>query len=520
MKLILFPFFFLFACACRDVNPPIDSLFGINSVKSYSNFQTIKTIQNAKVGATVFDLDNLVFRMYDGNFWNELKYNFDRKNVFIKLISDLNLTKPDFGNQIGLINNEWYIAVISGNNRYTWIRLPQNDFIKKAIVKGDSLNNIRLVISNTDKEKFAHDSKVFVKDDKIYVVYYCNDAINYEGDKEQKLRLCVINQKDLSSRKYFDICEPNKQYKNFRSFFEPIYTANYSFTKEGKIRFFFRVTILSKQTYCYRDFDPKTELFSEPQVSGLRLTVNTPKVEFNIDNILEYLKGKMKIDFGPEKNSMFLTSEPKIYNNKTYYCLTIGHFSSSKEHSFGTSVLLKIDELSDTFEIIGFIDLTKMPSQFSKQFVETAFEFYNGELIFIGRNDISGLLFSKSIDGGISFSSPISINEEYGYRTQNAKPLLYKTMDNRLAMIWNIDDPIINSMNRIVYGRNVMHIRICSGNDLFKNSLNTIIKSTSWCHYPSIFYNQGRYYLTITGDYRLKTKENVGDISLAIFNLN
>lgn len=477
------------------------------------SYQSILNLKKTIIGTIVFDTDNLALRYFDGLKWDFCS-NLKGNSPIKKNLINPDITKPDNITQIGWYNNNFYVAKSLTSKPY-WLKVEFNIETLSEITLGNQLEKSRIIVSNNSSERFAHDSKLLCFNGKGYLAYYANDDSDIEGDKNQVVRLSVFNLDKMSDKKNFDVFKPNFSYSKIQTNYLATYTPVIFLTKNNNIRILARLYVDNQESYYYRDFNPILNTFSEPRICRIKL--NDGKVEtFTTSNVEKYIDKLFPTSYKLQtsKNFMFIVSESVFKSNFQYLGLTIGEFTGDKYKNVGTTLLIRTGDDAETFELLGAPNPGDIDSRYNKQFVEGSFDFTsNNEISMLGRNDLCGLMVTYSIDGGKTFSKPISLNDEFGYNTKATKPLFKNLGDGRYLTMWNIQEDYFD--NKLGYGdRTVLDIRIGTNKNIVGNKVKARIRSYYGCHYPSIGEDISNYYITLTGDYRRITPKNVGDISI------
>jgi hypothetical protein len=381
--------------------------------------------------------------------------------------------------------------------------------INSAIKNGDLLMRKQVTVSKFDSEVYAHDSKLLIYNGIGYCAYYGNDSKSEEGDKAQSIRISVFDIKNPKERKIFDVFKEDYSYTTLKTDVnQPCYTPVIFVTEENKIRILCRISEKYIQKYCYRDFSPSTETFTDPQVCQLKEPNSENLVDFNISNIRSSVKFLFGEDYNLKTSFMFATSEPVKVNKSYFLGLTVGVFTADYKTDQGTTLLLKTNDQGKTFECIGAPDPRKISSEYNNQFVEGAFDFVNAkEIVMVGRNSLGGLFKSYSFDEGKSFDTPISLNDVCKFNTMAAKPNLIKIQKGGYLSLWNIKE---NFGNHNV--RTVLDINYSADENICNSKLKIRIKNEFGCHYPSLFVYNNEYYLTYTTDSRRFNEKSTGEI--------
>jgi hypothetical protein len=504
---------FLFSNCSVDNSAKNDNPVSVEEyIPPKMGYLSILKQMNPKTGSLIFDTDNVCLRYFDGKNW-ELISNLKGENEFRKSLNDVDNSIPDNLNQIGWYKNSWYVVKSTSVKPY-WLKVAYNYDFLPEIVLGDKLEKKRIIISDYN-EQFTHDSKIFIKDGVGYVAYYSNVLSKDEGEKNQAIRLVVFNLQNPLEKEFYNVFQPNYKYNSIKTDYLAAYTPIIFLTKENKIRILGRLCVNFAERYYFRDFDPVTKELSEPELCKIKNKDNS-LVDFNTKNVEKYVNNLFGIDFvvPKNKNFMFLVSENVFKGDYLYVGLTLGEFTADKLQNTGTTLLMRTKDDGKTFECMGAPDPSKIDSKYNKQFVEGAFDFTgDNEITMLGRNDVAGLMISTSIDGGMTFSNPISLNDEYGLNTKASKPLFKNMGNGNFLTIWNTQENYIDP-NAGYSDRTVLDIRYGNNKNIQGNKLKARVRSYNGCHYPSIANYQNDWFLTLSGGYRKITAKNVSDISI------
>ncbi|MET3127330.1 hypothetical protein ABID42_002445 [Arcicella rosea] len=387
--------------------------------------------------------------------------------------------------------------------------LDENISLPQAILHGNTLMGKQVAVSKYDGEIYAHDSKILISDGIGYCVYNGNDLSTQEGVAGQTIRLSVFNIDDPHKKKIFDVFKENVEYKTLKLDKNyPCYTPVCFLTEEKKIRVLCKVYVNLVQKCYFRDFDPKTETFSDPQVSKIKINSTNELIDFDILNVRKHLKYLFGEKYQLSTDFMFLSAEPLNKGNTSYMGLTIGVFSTNWIKDSGTTILLKTNDAGKTFDLIGAPDGSSIKSKYNSQFVEGAFIFNSeNELIALGRNSLGGIMYTKSTDGGYKFETPYALNEECNFNTLASKMNFIK-INNGYLSVWNTRENFGNTNSRTV-----LEIRYGSNPKVCNNPVKIVIKNEFGCHYPSIYKYNNKYYLTYTTDSRRFNRNSTGEIA-------
>lgn len=519
---------FLIFLSCKDETFSSISRANLDTTRSSSSrisnvsklpYSVFKLIKNPYPGMVVYDWDNLNLRFYDGSSWNYLDF-FNGKYPFMKYLYSLQ-EKPTTSKQIGYYNGEWHFSNEQAGQ--PWIKIEPYESSMIEFTKGNNIKATSLTVSNKEKELFAHDSRVLIDGDMAYVAYYSNDKSIAEGERDQTVRLSTFNVNNPSVKKVYSVFEPNTKYKDLTTSYDATYSPMIFLTKSKKIRILARVAVKGVEKYYYRDFDPFTNIFENPKLCKLKLDNSGDLLEFNNNNIVKYMQSKFGASTSQynKPSSIYFVNEPVYHNGLIYLGLTVGQFSAIPENNFGTTLMMNTVD-AEVFNCLGapIIKPTATNNIITNQFVEGSFDFTGeNEITILGRNDISGILLARSIDGGLTFSNPYSLNKEYGYNTINSKPYFKKIRENVFMTAWNVKSSY-RDMKTGLTARNVLHIRCGSNKDILGNKVKIAFKTTDGCHYPSFFVGSDFLYMTYSLDKRRLSVANVGEIGYSRIKLD
>ena len=309
----------------------------------------------------------------------------------------------------------------------------------------------QVTVSKFDSEMYAHDSKLLIKDGIGYCAYYGNDSKSAESVKGQTIRLSVFDIKNPGQREIYDVFKENYNYGTLSTDPNlPCYTPVLFLTEENTIRVLAKVYEKNMQKYYYRDFSPVTKTFSAPQICKLTIANSKEPVDFNLNNVKSHIKYLFGNDYMLNTDYMFATSEPIKTMAGYLIGLTVGVFTADWKTDQGTTLLLKTSDFGKTFECTGAPDARKIAPKYNNQFVEGAYDFIGAnEIMMIGRNSLGGIMVCNSNDGGQTFDTPISLNENCGFNTRATKSNLLKIQEGYLS-IWNLRENFGNKTDRTV----------------------------------------------------------------------
>ncbi len=386
--------------------------------------------------------------------------------------------------------------------------LERNIDTATAINYGKLIIEKQSTISNTETEVYAHDSKLVILNGVGYCAYYGNDLKSAEGLSGQSVRLSVFDINNPSKKKNYEVFKENFTYKTLKTDpNHPCYTPVLFITEDSKIRLLCKVYEKNIQKYYYRDFDPESNTFSDPQICKINLPNSNNLQDFDLNSIKSSLKKLFGNDYKLSTDFMYATSDPVMTEKGVLLGLTVGKFTADWKTDEGITLILKTVDFGKTFEVYSAPDARKIDSKYNQQFVEGAFDFIsNKDVVMIGRNSIGGILKCESNDFGKSYTVPVSLNENCKFNTLGSKPQLIK-INNGVLTMWNTTENYGN-----FNFRTVLEIRYTKDNDFCNSSLKIIIKNPFGCHYPSIYKYNNKYFLTYTTDSRRFNRMSTGEI--------
>ena len=380
-----------------------------------------------------------------------------------------------------------------------------------AIYIGNGIIKSQKTISQIETEVYAHDSRLLIHNGVGYCAYYSNDTDTREGYGGQVVKLSVfdINNPNISKKIYNvfrekDVYSTVKLDKN-----RPCYSPILFKTPEGKIRVLSRVYVNQLEKYYYRDFIPETATFTQPQVCKIGNSNSKEVADFDSPNIKGIIYSvfhnyKLSTDF------MFVASEPVHTSQGSFIGLTLGRFTENWKTDEGTTIIMRTKDAGKSFEFIGAPNPSDVVSKYNKQAVEGAFLFNdNNEVLMLGRNSTGGILLTKSIDGGNTFTTPYSLNDSCSFNTLGAKMNFMKINDGYLTA-WSTKENF-GKFN----DRTVLEIRYGKNSNICGNEAKIIIKNEFGCHYPSIYKYEDSYFMTYTTDSRRLNRNSTGEIVFA-----
>ncbi len=381
-----------------------------------------------------------------------------------------------------------------------------------AIYIGNELIKSQKTISKIDAEVYAHDSKLLIHNGIGYCAYYSNHTSTNEGAGGQSVRLSVFDiNNPVASKKIYDVFEESHVYSTVKlDKNTPCYTPVLFKTADGKIRILSKIYVNHVQKYYYRDFNPETATFTEPQVCKIGNSNSKEVSDFDLSNVKGQIKSSFNNNYKLSTDYMFATTDPVITDDGTYIGLTLGKFTEDWKTDEGTTVIMRTKDAGKSFEFIGTPYPINIVPKYNKQTVEGAFLFNNSnEVLMLGRNSIGGIFLTKSIDGGNTFSTPFSLNDSCSFTSVGSKMSFVKIRDGFLSA-WN------TSENFGKYNvRTVLEIRYGKNSNVCGNEAKIIIKNEFGCHYPSIYKYEDSYYITYTTDTRRLNKNSTGEIVFA-----
>ncbi|MDH4460938.1 MAG: sialidase family protein [Flectobacillus sp.] len=386
--------------------------------------------------------------------------------------------------------------------------LERNITEGQAIQYGNELIKKQVAISKFEGEIYAHDSKLLIVDGIGYCAYYGNDASTQEGAPGQAVRLSVFDIENPRDRVVYDVFKSGINYSNGVKFDNeyPCYTPVLFRTKEGSIRILSMVYQKGVSKYYYRDFDIKTKNISEPKICKI-VTDNLSLIDFDIVNVRKSLKVILGENYRLSTDFMFMTSEPVEMEDSFLTGLTIGKFTVNWKTDEGTTIIAKTDDQGKTFNLLGTPDPSNINPKYNSQNVEAAFIINEkNEILMLGRNSLGGMVWSKSTNKGLNFSTPYSLNEACQFNIRATKPNFNKINDGYLT-IWNTNESFVSTTDRTV-----LEIRYGKNSEICGNAVKIKIKSPYGCHYPSLYKYKDKFYLTFTTDTRRFNANSTGEI--------
>ena len=478
-------------------------------------YKDILNIQNPPPAMLVYDITNMELRYFSGSNW-ELLSNITNMSPFLyQRISDLSLDTPRSLNVVGNFNNQPYIPLSTSNPPF-WKQVIDFSQNSDAIIYGNSLIDRNITVSQIDSELYAHDSQVLIYNNVAYVVYMANQFYTSEGNNYQKISLSVFNITDPQNAEHFSIFESNTQYDSFKSDIGPCYSPILLLTPGKCIRILGRMYVKGVQIYFYRDFNPLNNQISQPQLCMVKINSSGTLLEAS-QNTIKQIVGNLYPQgaFSGQNNNFYMNENPISMNGNLFFSLTIS------DSTMGTTFVWESSDFGKTFQHVGEVDLNKVDtSKYTQQFTEGSFDSTGvNQLTMLCRNDKKGIFVTTSNDAGHTFSSPVSLNETYGYNTIGTRPVYRRTNGGNYLSMMNISDYISDAD----YGesdRTTLDIRYGPDREVGNNLIKLRIKCSVGCHYPGLSIFGDSYYMTTTRDIRMLTPKNVGDITIAELNTN
>ncbi len=379
---------------------------------------------------------------------------------------------------------------------------------EQAIKYGNELISKQVTVSRFEGETYAHDSKLLIVDGIGYCAYYGNDKSKEEGVAGQSVRMAVFDIENPQNRVVYDIFKSGVNYNNgvYFDVTHPCYTPVLFKTSSGAIRVLSMVYQKGVSKYYYRDFDINTRSISDPKICKIRIDTSS-SIDFDISNVSKKLKTILK-DYNLATEIMGIISEPVKVDNGFLIGITIGKFTANWQSDEGTTIIAKTDDEGQSFTLLGAPDSRRISNKYNSQSVEAAFVVKNeNEIIMLCRNSLGGMVLSKSVDNGFTFSQPYSLNEACNFNIRAAKPNFIKIDDGYLT-IWNTRESFISTTDRTV-----VEIRYGKNSEICGNKIKIKIKTPYGCHYPSICKYKDSYYLTYTCDTRKLSSNSTGEIA-------
>lgn len=494
-------------------NDNTDNTSIVHVFNTYSEMLQNKYLrQNGEV--VFIKSSNNIFH-FDGLTWLPLKNFVNKERLLERYIGNIEIDTPAYRKQLGMFDGKWFIGDILSNS---WSLLDKYLPKNNQLSLGDSLMNESLTISLPNTEKMAHDSKIISMNDKLIIGYYSNETELYEGGARQKIKVVVVNKNNFLERRYYDIFIPGERVGSFNIDWAPCYTPELVKIDNDNVRIIARISIKGVQTIVYRDLNILNGDLQSPQISKFCTRNEKELIPLNLKEVISNLNLASISELNTEGLSMWMVGEPKYLGKKLIMMLTVGRFKSNPSDCIGTSIWAESLDNGVSFILSNVFDKEELKDA-NFQLVEGCWgkALNSDSLTIFCRNDQNGIL-QFMCDSTRRIIRKTTLNEKYGLLTQNSKPLIYSGGTNKILTLLNVET-YLNRTKKIEFGRNTIHLYSGNSYNIENSELKLILSNTNGCHYPSICFSDGYYYMTFTSDSRNLTSSKTGEIKLIKFNI-